>query len=344
MTTEFKEYIKMIGRGQRAGQTLDQAQAKDAMLQVLDGQVSAEQLGAFLMLLRVREETPEELAGFVEAIRSSINTEFEGLQIDLDLGCYAGKRRHLPWMLLAIMAFAQTGRKIFVHGTAEPESKRLYMRETLEYFGVTPAKNKQQAEDMLQRFGFCYAELEDVHEKLNELIQLRSLFGLRSCANTLARMLNPSNAEFSLHGVHHRHFDVRHVEVAELCNQGNVMCFRGEGGEIEYNPERDVNLHYFIAGQKEHLTFPALLDGWQVKPRALELNQLKAFWLGEVDNEYAEKAVVGTLGIYLAFNELAKAQKTKTEEDKAQIVEHAIQQAQDIWQRRDSKNGLFGQN
>lgn len=334
MTSEFKEYIKLIGKGQNAGKTLDQAQAKDAMLQVFNQQVSAEQLGAFLMLLRVREETPEELAGFIGAARECISQEYRGLPVDLDLGCYAGKRRHLPWLLLAVKAYAQSGRKVFMHGTAEPESKRLYMREVFAHFGIEPAEDRAQAEAQLNAHNICYAELSSVHPPLDALIQLRSLFALRSCANTLARMLNPSRAPLSLHGVHHRHFDQRHAEVAELCDENNVMCFRGEGGEIEVNPERPVTLHYYAAGVRKSIVLPAFLENWQIKPRALNLDELKNLWTNTSENAYGEAAVKATLSVFLLMEQLTQLAKAETAPQEQAIVQSCIKQSAQIWDSR----------
>ncbi|WP_017445849.1 glycosyl transferase family protein [Gayadomonas joobiniege] len=337
MSSEFKEYIKLIGKGQNAGKTLDQAQAEDAMLQVFNDQVTAEQLGAFLMLLRVREETPEELAGFIKAARACISDEYKDLPVDLDLGCYAGKRRHLPWLLLAVKAYADSGKKVFIHGTAEPESKRLYMREVFAHFGIQPATNRVQAQGQLDKHGVCYAELSSVHPALDKLIQLRSVFALRSCANTLARMLNPSRARLSLHGVHHRHFDERHAEVAKICDENNVMCFRGEGGEIEVNPERAVKLHFYAAGVRKSVQLPAFLDNWQIKPRALELDELKALWCKQIDNAYGEAAVQATLTVFLIMEQLETLAKAKTEQQEEKIIQQCREQASQLWQNRNSQ-------
>ncbi|MCU4676795.1 glycosyl transferase family protein [Catenovulum sp. 2E275] len=335
MSEPFKHYINLIGKGQRAGQTLTQAQAYDAMQQILQDKVTPEQLGAFLMLLRVREETAEELAGFTQACREYVNPEFAGLTVDLDMGCYAGKRRHLPWFLLAVMAMAQQGLNIAIHGTAEPDSQRLYLKTCLAEFGVMPAENKQEAEQQLDKLGFCYQELASVHPKLDQLIQLRALFGLRSPANTLARMLNPFNAEFSLHGVHHRNFDIRHIDAAQILQDKNVLCFRGEGGEIEFNPEREVTLHCARQGQTSQFILPAGLDSWQVKPRELDINSLKNVWLGAEQNDYATQAIIGTINIMLL---LTQSQLTDDLSDSAEAIKQTRFKAEQIWQQRQSAN------
>ena len=54
---EFVPYLQAIGRGQRSGRTLTQDEACVAMTLLLENKITPEQRGAFLMLLRVREET-----------------------------------------------------------------------------------------------------------------------------------------------------------------------------------------------------------------------------------------------------------------------------------------------
>lgn len=62
--------------------------------------VEPEQLGAFLMLLRIKEETPAEVAGFVRAAKRRFTLPEPKPVVDLDWSSYAGKRRQLPWFLL----------------------------------------------------------------------------------------------------------------------------------------------------------------------------------------------------------------------------------------------------
>jgi anthranilate phosphoribosyltransferase len=319
--TDFKHFIRIIGRGQRAGRTLTIQEAELAMSMVINGQATAEQKGAFLMLLRVREETAEELAGFSLALRAFTPNEISELAVDLDMGCYAGKRRHLPWFLLAVMLLAKSGKRIFLHGTHEPDSKRLYLKEVLPQIGFDVAQNPQQAEIALNTFGFAYMDLNKINPQLDDIIQLREQFGLRSCANTLARMLNPSNAEHSLQGIFHRLIDKKHQQTAALLNDANVLCFRGEGGEVEFNPLRDVTLHVSRHAQQDCSEVTATCDSFITKPQELDPKHLIDVWTGQVDDIYANHAVVGTLSLMLVLVEKL---------DWAA----AYQQAQKMWQER----------
>lgn len=325
---EFSQYIKIIGKGKRAGRYLTVDEAYQAFGLILGGKAQPEQIGAFLMLLRVREESVEELAGFVKACREFINPSLSAIgqqnpnALDLDLGCYAGKRRHLPWFLLAVFCLAQSGKKVFLHGTKEPDSNRLYLPEVFKALNLPVSADPQALEKNLAHFGFAYIDLAQVSPQLDNLIQMRTLFGLRSPANTLARMLNPAQAKYSYHGVFHRHFDERHAEVAKLLGDTNVSCVRGEGGEVEVNPERAFNQYICRDDQVTHVSFPELLEQRQIKPRELNPLELEQVWTGEREFEYATQAIVGTLASYLHLMEEASS------------PEQALEHAKTLWNER----------
>ncbi|MCY7318176.1 MAG: DNA-binding protein YbiB, partial [Ramlibacter sp.] len=63
----ISQYIKEIGRGQRGARPLDRTQATDLMAQVLDGTVTDLELGGFCLAMRIKGETPDEMAGFLDA-------------------------------------------------------------------------------------------------------------------------------------------------------------------------------------------------------------------------------------------------------------------------------------
>ncbi len=318
---QMKRFITLIGRGQRAGTTLNQLEAEQAMRLILSGKVSDAQKGAFLMLLRVREETPEELAGFLSACRST-NMPLP-VSADYDLGCYAGKRRHLPWFLLAVMCLAQSGKRIFMHGTHEPDSQRLYLSAVFEELGLPIAESPEQVNQHLDYFGFTYADLSWLNPPVWSLINMRSELGLRSCANTLARMLNPSRAGISVQGVFHRGIDGKHARVATLLTESNVTVFRGEGGEIEVNPERAFELYRCSQGHQTICTVQPLNEQWSIKPKTLNCSELIDVWEGKLDCYYGRSAILGTLTVLLAAD------------SDQQSLESLQARALQLWQSRD---------
>ena len=124
----FAQYVRILGRGKSFQRSFTQAEAEAAMGMILDNAVEPEQLGAFLMLLRVKEETPEEVAGFVRAAKSRFSLPDPKPRVDLDWSSYAGKRRQLPWFLLSALVLAANGVRIFMHGTEGHTPGRVYTR------------------------------------------------------------------------------------------------------------------------------------------------------------------------------------------------------------------------
>ncbi len=105
----FARFIKILGRGKSLTRSLTIEEAEEAMQMIVAGEVLPEQIGAFLMLLRIKEESGEEIAGFVRAVRASMKKPSSLPTVDVDWSSYAGKRRQLPWFILVTQILARNG-------------------------------------------------------------------------------------------------------------------------------------------------------------------------------------------------------------------------------------------
>jgi hypothetical protein len=105
----FAETIRILGKGKKGSRSLTQEEAYHAMKMILANEVLPVQLGAFLMLMRVKEETPEELAGFVIAARESCKLADDSALVDLDCFCFL--RCYWPRMALKFLCTARRGRQ-----------------------------------------------------------------------------------------------------------------------------------------------------------------------------------------------------------------------------------------
>jgi len=63
----ISQYLKDIGRGARGAKALTRAQAADLLGQILDGQVTDLEIGAFCLAMRIKGETADEMCGFLDA-------------------------------------------------------------------------------------------------------------------------------------------------------------------------------------------------------------------------------------------------------------------------------------
>ena len=294
----FAQYVRILGRGKTVGRSLTGEEAEAAMDMILANEVRPEQLGAFLMLLRVKEETPEEVAGFVRSVRKGFQIPVDAPKVDLDWSSYAGKRRQLPWFLLAALVLADDGVSIFMHGAEGHTLGRLYTRETLDLLELPVAGDFLQAAEHIQESNFAYLPLAAISPKMHEIIGLRPILGLRSPVHTISRMLNPFGAPHVLQGIFHPGYNAIHQGAAQLLGYERMAVFRGEGGEIERRPSKPLNVWAVTGGEMHTEEWPALLsEPQQPKDDEMDIGRLVAVWRGDDSNTYAAAAISGTLAL-----------------------------------------------
>lgn len=312
----FAEYIRILGKGKKGSRPLTQQEAYEAMRMILTGAVEPIQLGAFLMLMRVKEESAEELAGFAQAARDTLAEPERGIKADLDWPSYAGKRRHLPWFILSALLLAENGIKVFMHGTSGHTAGRIYTKDALRSLGIEAANTMQQAGEQLQQRNFCFLSLQHFSPRLQHMLELRPLLGLRSPVHSLARMLNPLHCDYSLQSIFHPGYRAVHQHAAQLAGPAHMSVFKGEGGEAERNPDVSCLVQSVHNGELCDEEWPALFAKRHIKPELLELSELAAVWRGEMRDEYAEATITGTAAIALKL--LGKAE---TQQDAQALAE-----------------------
>ena len=302
----FARFIAILGRGRSLTRPLTVDEAEEAMDMILREEVLPEQLGAFLMLLRVKEESGAEIAGFVRAIRKHLPPRPQGLA-EVDWSSYAGKKRQLPWLLLAALCLVQNGHSVFMHGFDGHTAGRLYTGEVLRALGLTPAENFAQAAAQLAQHKFAYLDLGQISPSLARMMGFKKILGLRSPVHTIARMINPFGAPCLLQGIFHPNYMKTHRDAARLLGERHMTVFRGEGGEIERRPGKPTETVGIIDGVEIEERWPPILeDPRQLPDESMDLAGLLAVWRGEAENAYAEAAVTGTLAIALRTMGLAR--------------------------------------
>jgi len=100
----FAQYVRTLGRGKNTARSLTREEAFAAFTHILNEEVEDIQLGAFLLLLRVKGEDENEMAGFAEAAQQFIQAP--SITVDIDWPSYAGKHKQQPWYLLAALLLA----------------------------------------------------------------------------------------------------------------------------------------------------------------------------------------------------------------------------------------------
>ena len=302
MTQEhpFAQYVRALGKGPNLSRPLSHGEARDAMAMVLRGAVEPVQLGAFLCLLRVKTETPEEASGLAAAIRASI-TPPPGLSVDVDWASYAGKSRRLPYYLLAALALAQGGISVFMHGAEGHTTGRVYTSEALAALGLAPATSLDQAATQLRDRRFAYMTLDHLSPPLAAIMALKPLLGLRSPIHTVARMVNPLGAAFSINGVTHPPYLPVHQGSALCLGDRWTAAFKGDGGEVERRPEKPCEVWAVMDGKPMREDWPALVEGVREREE-MDLSRLKALWSGTETDPAADATIAGTIAMVLRYS------------------------------------------
>lgn len=328
MTIEhpFAQYVRILGKGRKGSRSLTYEEALNAMTMILNGETEDIQLGAFMMLLRVKEENADELAGFTQATKNFIDKDIpKHIQADLDWSSYAGKRRQHPWYLLSALALADNHIKVFMHGADGHTQGRIYSKGILKEMGIPIAKNWQDVEAQLESDHFSFLSMENLCPKLQSIIDLRNTFGLRSPVHSFSRLLNPLNCENISQGIFHPGYGPSHQHSANLLNYKRLSILKGEGGECEVNPDSVIKMHHCFDGQLIEEEWPAIFPKRHVKPQDLKTDDLIALWQDDTTNEYGLGAVLGTLAY------------TARLMGKAESYEACMEQAKEWWSRRNRK-------
>ncbi|MBI3901832.1 MAG: glycosyl transferase family protein [Nitrosomonadales bacterium] len=321
MEHPFAKYIQMLGKGQNGARDLTQDEARDALKMILAHEVEPIQLGAFLMLMRVKEETGAEVAGFVQAARASLTLPDNLPRVDFDWPSYAGKRRQLPWYLLSALLLASHGMPVLMHGIGGVDG-RIYIPQALAALGLKPCGSLSEAADNINKTKFAYVPLNVLSAELERILDLKSLLGLRSPIHTIIRMLNPFHASASIMGIFHPGYDDTHQQAGALLDEQNLAVFKGEGGEAERNPDAACSVKMLRAGQVMEEKWPALFASKHLKDESMDAARLLQLWRGGIEDEYGLAAVTGTAAI--ALRALGRADSTEA----AQRLAH------ELWRKR----------
>jgi anthranilate phosphoribosyltransferase len=327
----FAQYVRILGKGKSSSRSLSLDEARDAMAMIVAGDVEPVQLGAFLMLLRVKEESPEELAGFVMAAKNAIEVRRDkalksaglpAIAVDLDWSSYAGKRKHYPWFLLAVKLLCQHGVRIFMHGASGHTSNRLYTEAVLPSLDLAVCQSWAEASAAIANNNFAYLPVRELEPVLDDMIQLRSLLGLRSPVHTLTRLLNPTQAPAVMQAIFHPAYRESHQRAALLLGYANSCVIKGEGGEIERNPDGTCLAKRVVNGEPVDEDWPMIFEQRHNPEDLLSDDVMLRVWHGEQAHEYGEMAIISTVALTLRTLALSDT------------PESAMVMATSLWQQR----------
>ena len=231
--------IMEIGRGKKAARDLSRDDARALFTAILNDEIPPLQLGAILIAMRIKGESLDELAGFLEACEASYpHLKAPAGTIPLVIPSYNGARQLPNLTPLLASLVAREGVPVLVHGVPD-DPGRVTTIEVFKAMGIQPARSIAEAEDQLASRKLAVISIDTMAPSLARVLKLRRDIGLRSSGHTLVKMLQP----FTTQAV--RLVSVTHPEYLDRMRAfftsygSHALLLRGAEGEAVAHPRRE---------------------------------------------------------------------------------------------------------
>lgn len=247
----ISQYIKEIGRGKEGARSLSRSQAADLLGQVLDGSVTDLEIGGFCLAMRIKGETPEEMAGFLDATEERLQKISSKGKPVVVIPSYNGARK-LPGLtpLLGLL-LARHGLPVLIHGTPT-ESSRVYTSEVLEALDIHP----QTAVEEVADGELMFVPTALLCPGLQRLLEVRRAVGLRNPAHSLVKLMNTvAGSSLLVSSYTHPEYAESMAATLELM-QTSALLLRGTEGESVADARRVPQMEGFVRGKKFALQAP----------------------------------------------------------------------------------------
>ncbi|MEC9377895.1 MAG: anthranilate phosphoribosyltransferase [Candidatus Latescibacterota bacterium] len=184
-----------------AGESLDRDEARGVMEQIMSGDATDAQIGGFLMALRAKGETIDEIAGFAETMRAKA-TQITGGKAPLVDTCGTGGDASGTFNISTTVAFVAAGAGLTVakHGN-RAMSSRCGSADVLAQLGVNVEATPDQVGHCLDEAGIGFLFAPALHGAMKHAIGPRKELGTRTVFNVLGPLTNPAGAKRQLIGV-----------------------------------------------------------------------------------------------------------------------------------------------
>ena len=241
----ISHYIKDIGRGKDGARSLNREQATDLFGQVLDGTVTDLEVGGFCLAMRIKGETPEEMAGFLDATHQRLQRLPDGGAPTVVLPSYNGARKLPALTPLLALLLAREGAAVLVHGTATEDR-----RVTSEAVFVALGHPARTADTALSAGQCAFVPTEVLHPGLKRLLDVRRAVGLRNPAHSLVKLMNPCAGHALIVGSYtHPEYAVSMAQTFALVG-AHALLLRGTEGEPVADARRTPQMDAFRDGER----------------------------------------------------------------------------------------------
>lgn len=230
-------------------------EAKMVMLQIMNGGASEAQIGAYLMALRMKGETIEEITGSARAMRaaaSPVPTHVDGDLLDT---CGTGGDKSGTFNISTTVAFvaAAAGIPVAKHGNRAASSK-CGSADVLAELGLNLDLSPEQVGQCVDELGIGFLFAVKLHPAMRHAIGPRRELGIRTIFNILGPLTNPAGAQRQLMGVFAPELTDLLAQVLRALGSKSAMVVNGYGGLDELTTTGPNRISYLQEdGVIEHI-------------------------------------------------------------------------------------------
>ncbi len=223
--SDFKPYIAALA----SGAALAQDEARAAFSLIFEGAATPAQLGGFLMGLRMRGETIDEIVGAALAMRA-VMTPVEAPQDAIDIvGTGGDGAGTYNISTLAAIIAAAAGATVAKHG-GKAASSLSGSSDVLGELGVKVGVAPQIASACLRDAGICFMAATTHHPAMRHAAPVRSELGVRTIFNLLGPLCNPAGVTRQTIGVFSRDWLQPLAHALRELGAQRVWLLHGEDG------------------------------------------------------------------------------------------------------------------
>jgi len=259
--------VHRVGAGEKAAKDLTENEAKEAAHLLFSGEATPLQAGGFLVGMRIKSETPDEMSAFSDACREYNHPFNTGSFPLLDIPVYAGKKTFFHTIIPAAFLMAAAGQSVFLHGFSGV-TDRVGVGETLAAIGVPIDLTADMASERLKQLGFVYWDVAQFNPPLHRFLLFRNELGVRTIFNAIARTSNPANALCHLIGVSHPPYLDLTLETLQRMGSSRALVLRGMEGGPEPSATSETKGVLMYEGRRSDVTLSLVQIGLPLSGRA----------------------------------------------------------------------------
>ena len=236
-----------------SGQSLSMEDASLVMREIMEGEATPAQLGAFLTALALKGETTQEIAGMANVMREmALQVKVDGELIDTVGTGGDGKNTFNISTATAFVA-AGAGLKVAKHGN-RAASGSCGSADVLEALGVQIELSPEAVAQCVNEVGVGFMFAPAFHPAMRYAGPVRQEIGIRTVFNILGPLTNPAGAQTQLLGVAFPELGGIMAEVLGFLGSHHAMIVHGHGGLDEISLSGDTSVWEVRGGEVEEWT------------------------------------------------------------------------------------------